>query len=256
MQPVFDGFGDLFGALRSCKMCRDEILAIRELPESSFKFHWNPYLRPKSYQKEPPPLGYIFLGWEPAWPSPSDLWDEVGEGSFNTPLQFAIRQFLIAEQPETGFLITNMAQCSIRTGPICDSTRDGRFKTCNHFLKQQFLLAGAGANDACLVSLGWKPKRFLESHTDLYGAAIGGQRTIHHITHYSRQCNQNFHKFAEDKRQEFETFKHEFRSSYEQFIQNGEFSSDWKRYSQTPTNSDRDLERLFKWQYEMRETNE
>lgn len=134
MQPRLHDLEALFAGFADCRKCRAAIPEVAELPDSEFTFHWKPYLNKGNW-----PLPYVFLAWEPSWPV-SEPSDPV-PGTFDPRLQFAIREFLMKEQPDAGFLITNMAQCSMRTGAKCDTSREGRFKACSQFLKQQLLLA-------------------------------------------------------------------------------------------------------------------
>ncbi|HET7107092.1 MAG TPA: hypothetical protein VFI38_09795 [Candidatus Acidoferrum sp.] len=189
------------------------------------------------------------MGWEP---SLYDQWEKVDEGTFSEPLQFAIREFLIAGRRSAGFLITNMAQCSMRTGSVCDATRESRFHACSEFLKQQFLLARADTDGMCVVSIGQAPKYFIESRPALY-APLVGNRTIYRITHYSPQCTPHFRSFAAKNSLEFDVFTGQFRPKYEHFIQNSEYRNHWEWYIKNPENARKDLERIFKWRSEMQD---
>jgi hypothetical protein len=242
-ETEFADFASLFDALTNCRRCRDVAPSIASLSASEFKFHWQPYLRGKL------PLRYVFLGWEPSWPP---TWDKIDEGTFSKPLQFAIREFLLAGSPETGFLITNMAQCSMKTGVLCNETREVRFRTCSEFLKEQVRLASHTTNEISLISIGREPMHFLQTHSDLYKMIVG-DHSLHRITHYSPRCNPHFHRFAKERSREFEEFMGRIRPKYEQFIQEGDFSDHWDWYTDNPANSRSEFQRLFKWQCEMRD---
>jgi hypothetical protein len=228
-------------SLASCRKCRDLIPTIGDLPENEFKFHWRPYLRGL------PPLRFLFLGWEPSWPK---SWQDVEEGIFSEPLQFAIREFLLPKKPEAGFMITNMAQCSMKTGDLCNKTRTDRFTACSEFLKEQILWARGGSSELNIVAIGWKPIHFLKSHPDVLWTSREDCR-VHRISHYSPQCNPYFHRFARERSHDFDAFSGTIRSRYEAFIQSKEFHKYGLWYREHPALSKSDLERLFMWKSEM-----
>jgi hypothetical protein len=234
-------FETLCASLSNCRKCRESVPEIGSLGESDFVFQWNPYFRGV------PPLNFVFLGWEPCWPKSTG---EVGEGTFNEPLLFAIREFLLSGQPEGGFMITNMAQCSMKTGSICAQTRDARFTSCNDFLKKLILLARGGATEIPVVSIGHAPQDFLNRRPDLLGAILTNQN-VQRITHYGRRCNPIFRKFANDKKEEFDSFTENIRPRYEAFIHLEELHKYGQQYDEQPGQYKSDFERLFKWKYEM-----
>jgi len=243
MESTLDQFKTLFARFEHCQKCQQTIPEIASLTDQEFKFQWLPCLR------GPLPLRYVFLGWEPSF---YERWEEVDEGTFSEPLQFAIREFLLEGKQDAGFLITNMAQCSMRTGSICNATREARFQACSEFLKQQLLLAGADKGGVCIVSIGQHPKEFIERHPALYASFVSNS-TIHRISHYSQAGYPHFYSFARNNSREFEAFADEFRPKYEHFIQNGEYRNHWQWYAKSPDNARGDLERIFKWRSEMRD---
>jgi hypothetical protein len=227
-----------------CTKCRDLIPEIGSLPGNEFNFHWKPYLRGV------PPLRIVFLGWEPASPSWSGPRGAVEEGSFSEPLLFAIREFLLFEEPKAGFLIANMAQCSMKTVELCRKTRGARYEACSEFLKELVLLARGEAREIAIVSIGQEPKFFLDNHPDVLKPILGNF-SIHSITHYSKG-NPHFNSFAKDRSHEFDAFSESILPRYEEFIRLEEFQDYWqKEYSPHPARSTQDLKRIFKWKYEM-----
>jgi hypothetical protein len=187
------------------------------------------------------------LGWEPSWPRSSG---EVREGSFNAPLLFAIREFLLSGQPDAGFMITNMAQCSMKANNICAQTRNARFTSCSDFLKELVLLARGEATDIVVVSIGHAPKDFLNRCPDVMGA-IATNHSVHRISHYSWRCDRVFRKFANDKTREFDSFSNNIRPKYEAFIHSEELHEYGQQYDEQPEKFKSDFERLFQWKYEM-----
>jgi len=234
-------FDELFAAFAECTKCREYIPEIGLMPENGFRFHWKPYLRGE------PPLRFVFLGWEPSWPT---TWESIEEGNFSTPLQFAIREFLFANQPQTGFMITNVAQCSMKTGDLCNKTREARFRTCGEFLRSEVQLASSGTRKMQIVAIGLQPVYFLKSHPELLGTIVENP-SVHRITHYSPRCTPHFRRFANDSHEEFAVFTEMMRPKYEAFIQSKEFQEHGPWYFQNTENAKRDLERLFKWKHEM-----
>ncbi len=240
-----NSFESLFTSFGKCTKCRQMIPEIGNLNEDQFKFHWRPYLRGM------PPLHFVFLGWEPSWPT----WqvNSEAEGGFNEPLQFAIRKFLASNVSEVRFLITNMAQCSMKTGELCSSTREARFSACSDFLKKAVQLAvdETRREPTRIVAIGWQPLLFLKNHPRLLQDILHGDK-LHRITHYSPRCNPHFHRFATERNYEFHAFSEAMRSEYENFIkygESGEFANYWEHYAK-PGQSERDLQRIFKWKYE------
>jgi hypothetical protein len=231
-------FDDIYADLDKCIACREKIPAVAALPKEDFKFHWRPYLR------GPYPLGWVLLTWEPPSAEGSGAASYTQEGLVNVPLQFFIRTFLIPDST-SGFLITNMAKCSMKTGNICDETRNERFHICSSYLRREISIAKRNNTNLSIVSVGKKPEEFLNCNLDLRDEIVGNA-PFYQIMHYSPQCNRYFHTFATGHAEQFESFCNTFRSRYEQFIQNGDngtFRCHWAAYGQSPTG---DMERLFK----------
>jgi hypothetical protein len=247
MHIAIDEFEQLVEEFSKCAVHRETISEIGALPEQDFKFHWKPYVRGK------PSFGHVFLIWEPPSAEQSGAYDSPAEGIVNVPLQFFIREFLIARVEHAGFLITNMAKCSMKTGSLCDHTRDDRFTACFRYLEREVHAATAQNKEIVIVSVGQEPKRFLDNNPVL-GAHILGQNPVRLMTHYSSRCNSHFHRFADERSQEFGEFTRKFRSGYEEFIHNGDkgnFSCHWNWYSDKLSHRIGDLERLFKWKVEI-----
>jgi len=223
----------------SCRNCQKTIAEIAKLPDSEFKFHWNPYLKKGNL-----PLPYVFLGMEPSWPDKVPTKPEVG--TFNTPLQFAIREFLLKDEPEAGFLITNMAQCSMRVAEAYRN-RPQRYEACSEFLTQQLQWAKADKDKTCLISIGRPPKDFLDARRDLH-ELIFGRCKIHYLMHYSGRNRHLFGEFAAANSGAFAAFKCDLRPKYERFLE-----TDSEFHDQQCENTEENWQRLFKWKHQMQE---
>ena len=230
--------GRIFSDITKCHLCRERISEIDALGEIDFIFHWLPYWRGNA------PLRYVLLGWEPPSFKYHRLWagETYEEGNFSFPLQFFIGEYLTAGDAEVGVLITNMAQCSMETGSLCNRTRESRFTTCYQHLERMILEATRGDARWSAISIGQAPIRFLERHQQLR-EKVFGDRVIFQLTHYSPRCNRYFRKFALDHKVDFDKFSSDVSTRYEKFLGGRNSSS-----SETTRQSE--VERIFKWRYE------
>src|SRR5207247_2117648 len=198
----------VYDEISRCRKCRDLEPALAALPEEEFCFRWEPYWRGN------PPLRYLFLAWEPTLPSGEHAPVQGRDvGSFNEPLNYAIRQFL---ESDDRYAITNMAKCSMSTGRLADRTRQIRFETCNSFLQREIKLAAAAAVLPLIISIGRKPKEFLQQHREFLTAI--GDHKIHQITHYSRTATPHFVAFATDRAAKYREFCDHIGVAYEEWL--------------------------------------
>lgn len=209
---------------------------IRNLGEQDFKFYWKPYLRGS------PPFHFVFLAFEPPLPDSKNN-DSPLEGIFSEPLQFVIRELLVSLGVKSGFLITNMAKCSLTVNDLCEKTRTARFDACFGFLQREVKLASKGVKTH-LVSIGQKPKHYLDRR-------LTSEQQIHSITHYSKRNEWRFTKFAQDRQQEFNDFQSRIRPRYEGFLQR-DLPGHLPWYEGgNGKNREKDLRRLFRWDAEL-----
>jgi hypothetical protein len=224
-----------------CRECRKDP-GIHALEPAKFMFHWKPYWLGE------PPFSRVLLAWEPGFAAVVPEETYPVQGGFNEPLQYAVRKFLLNHTSNKGFLITNMAKCTIRTGPLCNSTREFRFRSCKGFLDKELSLAADSASR--FVSIGRAPISYMEAHSALYGEIL---KRIHKITHYGARRFGHFRQYAKARPSEFAEFRGSIEPDYVSFFRhrhqtNEEFG--WY-YDHLQKNLEGDIEMLFLWHREM-----
>jgi hypothetical protein len=222
--------------IRECTACRNDPEIERLAMMGGFKFHWEPYWHTLTGR-----VDFFFLAWEPSFGDVHG--DEVypQEGTFSWPLNFAIQKYLT-----DNYVITNMAKCSIRTGPLCTATRDFRFQTCKCFLERELQLASRCQNPILghprVVSIGVQPKRFIEQHAEWFAELLGGCAQLDRISHYSSTAYPHFKRFADERFSEYAQFEQATKGEYGQWLATERVGDEV---------ADGDLLRIFKWSHEM-----
>jgi uracil-DNA glycosylase len=233
---------ELYAKVADCEECRKGCGLIRRLKREDFGYHWEPYWRGQS------PLQFVFLAWEPSFAAVKVTEKYPQVGFFNEPLHYAIRKFLLCDR----YLITNMAKCTIRTGPECDSTREFRYTRCAGFLREEIDLASAGGQPE-FVAIGLKPWDFVRRHAELYPGLVG-QCSVSTITHYAPVCNGHFKRFASENDEGFRGFCESVGEDYRRWLLNAKRAGcdfGW-HYDAFEAHPNQDLWRLFKWFHQMR----
>ena len=222
--------------ISNCTLCHGHPIIAPLVQQGLFAYHWEPYWQ--SYGG----LEYVFLGWEPSTRYVVEPWQPRTVGTFNASLNFAIQEYL-----SNSYLITNMAKCTMRTGQVCDDTREFRFKNCAPFLTRELSLVNAPAHRPKVVSIGRSsgrsPQWFIHHHPEIYANVFDGA-TIHCITHYSPQNEPRLRRFAAQDRAGYEQFQNSIREKY----------ADWLKKSEHWGNDnpcEGEFFRMFKWRAEM-----
>lgn len=179
----------VYARIAKCKECVVDAVTgpkLRQLPGADltgqraeggererFQFDWWPYLGVDGQR-----IRYLFVAMEPscaegAPPSPYP-------GLFNRPLLFAIEKYLCNEKEQDGYLITNLAKCSI---PVrCAKTTEKRYELCAPWLKEE-LKAIDAEGVRFFFSIGKKP---LERARDLLRRHLqNSELQVHYLMHYS-----------------------------------------------------------------------
>ncbi len=183
-----------------------------------------------------PPVAWILIAWEPSFAAVRPDEEYPQPGRFNEPLQFAVRTFLA---PGESYLITNMAKCTIRTGPLCNQTGGTRFELCKPWLVREIELIAN--NQTRLVSVGTKPINFSS------GFVCGERQFAGRITHYSPRAWPHFRAHARAHDAEYREFRDETLDQYRSFCRDELPDYAVDRAIET------DMVRLFKWKREMGE---
>lgn len=236
MANLHERYDALYRQVANCDHCCEDA-KIRELhSKGEFKYRWEPW------RVGAPPYKLILIAMEPnSGYEPNESYPQPG--AFNEPLRFAVNCFLLPARQCEGYLITNLAKCSM---PVHEArqTESYRYETCAPFLRSEIEYARP---DSWLISIGKTPKDFVDAHRNLYGL---DDRRIHCIRHYGFMNTNRFLKYAEAKSAEYEAFGKEHGPQYEAFLR-GEGREDQAR--NFISNPDYDLSRIFKYSHQMTE---
>ncbi len=254
MNKPNDAFSILYDRILNCSDCVPEVFAkLKEPKPEGYKFCWEP-LR---YGERP--FAYIFFGMEPTMPRE----DQLNRGRFPRPgifheaLLFAIKTFVLKNDLNKSFMITNTAKCSMPSNPLCKKTRPARFQACAIHLVEELKISTTIESRSQLVGIGQDVTDFLKSLQKRSRLPHGlNSQTIHNIWHYSYgPIETHYKKYSNSRAHAFDDFCKAIEPEYCKFVYQDkgspivppEYVDEFKIYDR-----EKDLRRLFKWSEQIR----